>query len=96
MAKPKNTDFDYEDMDYTAETEDEQPTEPDHHFIVPESGTPQRVATREISAEEKERRELKSRFKKLHGYKPTVKDLDELHRLVAEAERAAGIFRTET
>lgn len=90
MAKPKSTDLDYE-VDYS--TEDKAQPEPSaNHFIVPED-KPQRAATREISDEEKERRELKRRFKKLRGYKPPVKDLEELHRLVAEAERAAGIFR---
>jgi hypothetical protein len=90
MAKPKNIqEFDYEDTDYTPES---APASSAPHFIV-QDDKPQRVATREISEEEKERRELKARFKKLRGYKPPVKDLDELHRLVVEAEQAAGIFR---
>lgn len=63
-----------------------------HHFVLVD-GEEKPQPVNEISAEEQERRELKARFKKLHGYKPTTKDLKELHRMVAEAEQRHQLKR---
>lgn len=39
-----------------------------------------------ITLEEQERRDLQRRFKKIFGYKPITKDLEELRHVVAAAE----------
>lgn len=74
-----------------AENETMDPDSVAHHFVHTKEEKPQPVQP-ERSWEEKERRELQRRFKRLRGYKPTTKDLDELSRMVVAAERAAGIY----
>lgn len=91
MARNKNyedTQFDAEDMESSQSTDDK----PSSYFVLAEQTPPAPKIVKELSAEEAERRELQRRYKQLRGWKPTTKDLDELHRLVAEAEQAAGIF----
>jgi len=66
------------------------PEEPDyegvaHHFIKTEyAEKPQPVV--ELSAEELELRDLRRRYKKRRGFKPTTKNIAELRRLVAAVE----------
>jgi len=63
-----------------------------HQFILVEEGDDKpAMPAREISEEEQERRDLKARFKRLRGYKPTIKDLDELRRTVAQLEHEAQL-----
>lgn len=63
-----------------------------HQFVLVEGEEkPQPVSL--ITAEEQERRDLKARFKRVHGYKPTGKDLVELRRLVEQAEQRADLKR---
>ena len=57
-------------------------------FILREEAKPQYVK-RELSPQEQERRDLQRRFKKLRGFKPTTKDMEELRQLVKTVELAA-------
>ena len=46
-----------------------------------------------ITAEEQERRELQRRFKRVRGYKPTIKNVEELRRIVEELEHQQELKR---
>lgn len=97
MARSKNYEdvqFDSEDLQAVQSSEDNEENKPSNYFVIPEDTPTVKPVVKELSADEAERRELQRRYKKLRGWKPTTKDLDELQRLVAEAEQAAGIFRT--
>lgn len=64
----------------------------DHQFVLVEGEEkPQPVSL--VTAKEQERRDLQARFKKVRGYKPITKDLEELHRMVAEVEHQAALKR---
>jgi hypothetical protein len=63
-----------------------------HQFVLVEGEEkPQPVSL--ITPEEQKRRDLKARFKKIYGYKPVVKDLDELRRMVETAEHQQQLKR---
>jgi len=64
----------------------------DHNFVlVEEEEKPQPVVL--ISAEEQERRELRSRYKKIFGFKPVIKDTAELRAIVEDAEHQRALKR---
>ena len=90
MVKQQHLDpRDYE----AAPAPEEVDTEPtDHRFVLAE-GEEKLPPAPLITAEEQERRDLQRRFKKVRGYKPTIKDLEKLRRMVEEVEQQAGLKR---